>query len=117
MAKKEEERDWSEIIAEVRSKAKLELEEVASEIHAKVEEVVAKVRSANFHEEAEQFLSRVRNLADDFSHSEEGPSSSVAKPKTGKAKRPPMYRTPDGKEYSRALKGWTEAEKEKFRIK
>ena len=115
MAKKEEERDWSEIIAEVRSKAQSEIEEAAEDIRSKVDEVVKKVRAANFHEEAEQFLAKVRKLTDDLSHAESG-TSSTSKSKTTKAKRPPMYRTPDGKEYSRALKGWSETDKKKYRI-
>ena len=78
MAKKPEERDWSEIIAEVRAKAASEANEAAEEIQATMKALVEKVRGANFNEEAERFLAKVRKLADDFSQSEDGPKKTPA---------------------------------------
>ncbi len=57
-------------------------------------------------------------MADEFSKSEDAPS----KPKDSKAKknngkRPALYRTPEGKEYSRALKDWSDKQKAKYRIR
>ena len=115
MANKSEERDWSEIIAEVRSKAQSEIDEFVDEMKPRVQAIVEKVRKANFHEEAEEFLGKLKKLADEFSHSEDGPKakSSPAKSKT----RAPLYRDADGREWGRAPKGWTDAQKKKYRIK
>ena len=118
MANKNEERDWSEIIAEVRTKAKSEVEEAIDDIRPKVKEMVEKLRAANFHAEAEEFLVKLRKMADEFSKSEDAPSkpkASKAKKNTGK--RPALYRTPEGKEYSRALKDWSDKQKANYRIK
>ena len=96
MAKKQEERDWSEIIAEVRAKAKSDIDELVEDIRPRVQALVDKVREANFHEEAEELLSKLKEMANDFSKSEDdGPakSTTAAKPKE---KSPPMYIEPDG---------------------
>ena len=74
MTKKQEERDWSEIMAEVRNKAKSEIDEFVDEIKPRVEELVKKVREANFHDEAEELLSKLKTMADEFAHSEDGPA-------------------------------------------
>ncbi|SMX24037.1 hypothetical protein [Boseongicola aestuarii] len=115
MAKKSEERDWADIISEVRSKAKSEAEEAAEEIKTKMKELVEKVRAANFHDEAEEFLAKVRKLAEDFSKSEDGPIKS----KTGTRKSDHRYRDDSGNLYKRPPraegKQWTEAQKKKFR--
>ena len=113
MSKKKEERDWSEIIAEVRSKARSELDEFVDEMRPRVEALVQKVRDANFHEDAEEMLAKLKKMADEFSDSEDGPKASKAKSK----KRPPLYRDDSGKEYGRALSGWTDAQKKKYKIR
>ena len=113
MATKKEERDWSEIISEVRSKAKSEIDEFVDEMKPRVQALVEKVREANFHEEAEELLGKLREVADEFSKSEDGPKTTKAK----SVKRPPLYRDESGKEYRRAPNGWTEAQKEKYRIR
>ena len=138
MVKKPEEREWSEIIAEVRAKAKSEAEEAAEDIRSRVETMVEKVRAANFHEEAEQFLAKVRKLADEFSRSEDGPTKSKASKGSASAsdiqydKRGIGYRLnakggrvearyldDSGRQHTRpprrADEAWTEAEKKRFR--
>ena len=113
MATKKEERDWSEIISEVRSKAKSEIDEFVDEMKPRVQALVEKVREANFHEEAEELLGKLREVADEFSKSEDGPKTTKAK----LGKRTPLYRDDSGKEYGRAPTGWTEAQKKKYRIR
>lgn len=117
MAKKPEERDWSEIIAEVRSKAQTELEEAVDEIRPKVKEIVEKVRKANFHEEAEEFLAKLRKLADEFSQSEDERKSTTT---TTTSTRTETYKylDDDGVKHKRPPraegKQWTEAQKKKY---
>lgn len=111
---KQEERDWSEIIAEVRSKARSEVDEFVEEVRPRLKKLVDKVRSANFHDEAEELLAKLKRIADDFSTSEDGPKNTKA-PAT--KTRSPLYRDADGKEWFRAPKGWSEAQKKKYRIK
>lgn len=113
MPKKQEERDWTEIMAEVRSKARSEVEEFVDEIRPRVQALVSKVRKANFHEEADELLTKLRKLTEDFTKSPEKPKSKPA----AKRKRPPIYRDEDGKEYGRAPNGWTAEQKEKYRIR
>ncbi|SMX22489.1 hypothetical protein [Boseongicola aestuarii] len=114
MTKKSEERDWAEIISEVRSKAKSEAEEAAEEIKTKMKELVEKVRAANFHDEAEEFLAKVRKLAEDFSKSEDGPSES----KTGTRKELHKYVDDEGVAHKRPPrakgKTWTDSQKKKY---
>ena len=110
---KQKERDWSEIISEVRSKAKSEIDEFIDDIKPRVQALVKKVRAANFHDEAEELLGKLKRMADEFSHDEDGPAKSNHKTK----KRKPLYKDAKGKEWFRAPKGWTEAQKKKYRIK
>ena len=116
MTKKQEERDWSEIMAEVRNKAKSEIDEFVDEIKPRVEELVKKVREANFHDEAEELLSKLKTMADEFAHSEDGPK---AKAPTGKRASNYRYLDDNGKEYMRppraAGKTWTDAQKKKYK--
>ena len=138
MAKKPEERDWSEIIAEVRAKAKSEAEEAAEDIRSKVESLVEKVRAAHFHEEAEQFLAKVRKLADEFPQSEDGPTKGKDGKGTAKAgdiqydqrgigyrvnakgdRVEARYLDDAGRQHTRPPRkadvAWTEAQKKKYR--
>ncbi len=119
MAKKQEERDWSEIVAEVRTKAASEANEAFEDIQKNVKKLVEKVRAANFHEEAEEFLSKVKKLAEDFSHSEDGPSKAKSKASSGNSSdRAPLYIEPNGTERFRKGKwaeGYTDAELEKMK--
>ena len=113
MAKKtSEERDWSEIIAEVRQKAQSEAEEAADEIRDKMKDLVEKVRAANFHEEAESFLAKIKKLAEDFSESEDGPS----KPQTGRTRTEKYkYLDDDGEKWKRKARDWSDAQAEKYK--
>ena len=89
--------DWSEIIAEVRAKAKSDIDELVDDIKPRVKALVDKVREANFHEEAEELLSKLKSMADDFSKSEDdGPAKSTSAPKPKAKSAPPMYIEPDG---------------------
>ena len=104
MAKKQEERDWSEIIAEVRSKAQSEIKDAIEDIRPKVEALVEKVRNANFNDEAEEFLAKLKKMADEFSQSEDGPTKAKG---TSSASKGPLYIEPDGTEHGRKGK-WSE---------
>ena len=113
---KTEERDWAEIIAEVRGKAQSEIDEFVEEIKPRLKDLVKKVRQANFHDEAEELLSKLRKMANDFSHSEDGPKKT--KPSTRRdSTRAPLYRDETGKEWYRAPKSWTEAQKKNYKLR
>ena len=87
MAEKKE-RDWSEIINEVRVKAKCEIDDLLSEIKPKVQSLVSKVREANFREEAEDLLKNLRSIADDLTdRPDEMPGSNIQKT----SQKPPLY--------------------------
>lgn len=113
MARKKEERDWSEIISEVRSKARSEVDEFVDEVRPKLKELVQKVRNANFHDEAEELLGKLKKMAEEFSHSDDGPPAS----KSNTTTRKPLYKDDKGKEWYRASKDWSEAQKKKYRIR
>ena len=99
--KKTEERDWSEIMGEVRGKAQSEIEELVSELKPRVKELVEKVRKANFHDEAEEFLTKLRAMVNEFSTSEDGPPTSKPKAKAGTREALNRYLDNDGNLYKR----------------
>jgi vacuolar-type H+-ATPase subunit H len=115
MAKQDQERDWSEIMSEVRTKAKSEIDELVEEMKPKVQQLVKKVRDANFHDEAEELLTKLRQMANEFSHNEDGPSKSKTKNQSAKRQETVSYLDDDGKPWKRAKNGWTDAQKKKYK--
>ena len=108
MAEKKE-RDWSEIINEVRVKAKGEIDDLLSEIKPKVQSLVSKVREANFREEAEELLKSLRGIADDLTdRTDEMPDSDMQKT----PQKPPLYIESDGTKRWRKGK-WSESYSQK----
>ena len=94
MAEKKE-RDWSEIIEEVRVKAKSEIDDLLTEIKPRVQSLVTKVREANFREEAEELLKNIRGIADDLTdRTNKMPGDDAQKT----SQDPPLYIEPDGTE-------------------
>ena len=100
-----EERDWSEIIEEVREKAKKDTSSFVEETEARLKELVAKVRKANFREEAEELLGRIKRMAEDLSeHTKSSKSSSAQKPSDNQTVRV-IFQNPSNPKETYASRG------------
>ncbi len=87
-----DERDWSEIFEEARTKAKGDVDALMKEIKPRFEELVEKAQKAKFHDVAEDVLEAVEKMASELRQKVKASSSSDVKPKS--ADRPKKQRRP-----------------------
>ena len=89
-----DERDWSEIFEEARTKAKGDVDALMKDIRPRFEEFVEKAQKAKFHDVAEDVLEAVEKMASELRQKVNASSSTAVKTKsTGKPKkqRRPSY--------------------------
>lgn len=96
---KSDEKDWSEIFEEARSKAKGDLDTLMTDIRPKFEKFIEKAHKANFHAVADDMLEAVENMTSELRKKVN--SSAPEKPKSKPAKRSkkqkkPVYILEDG---------------------
>jgi vacuolar-type H+-ATPase subunit H len=91
---KSDEKDWSEIFEEARTKAKGDVDALMKDIKPRFEEFVEKAQKAKFHDVAEDVLEAVEKMASELRQKVKTSSSSAAKQKatdTPKKQRRPSY--------------------------
>ncbi len=89
-----DERDWSEIFEEARSKAKGDVDALVKEIKPRFEEFVEKAQKAKFHDVAEDVLEAVERMASELRQKVRASSSGEVKKKSAgkpKKQRRPSY--------------------------
>lgn len=85
-------RDWSEIFEEARTKAKGDVDALVNEIKPKFEEFVEKAQRAKFHDVAEDVLEAVEKMASELRQKVKASSSGAVKSKS--ASKPKKQRRP-----------------------
>ncbi len=89
-----DERDWSEIFEEARTKAKGEVDALMNDIKPRFEEFVEKAQNAKFHDVAEDVLEAVEKMAGELRQKVKASSNHTVKSKTAgkpKKQRRPSY--------------------------